>query len=363
MQKYLYLFKEDLKFIAFELENFLDKFEDSVFFVTGGTGIIGKWILETLCFLEERYRLNLKVYVLTRNKEKFFSQYPLFRDCRILEFVQGNVISFSSLNVVRDEVDYVVHGATESSSSAILKSPLKMFEVIVKGTWNVLECSKNWSPKGILILSSGAVYGKQGKKFLEETDFGCINFTEPLLAYTMGKEAGEHLAMLYFYTFRLPVKIARIFALVGPHLPLEGSFAIGNFIRDALKGGPIVIKGDGTPVRSYLYLGDLVIWLFKILLEGKAGEAYNAGSDKAISIKELAQLVADFTKKELKEYKKIEILIQQNKIFSSASDVYVPSIEKAKKELGLKVFTPLEEAIQKTFYFYRLKREGSKDEV
>ncbi|OQX51750.1 MAG: hypothetical protein B5M53_10400 [Candidatus Cloacimonas sp. 4484_209] len=333
MQKYLYLFKKDLKFIAFELENLLDKFEDSVFFVTGGTGIIGKWMLETLCFLEERYRLNLKVYVLTRNKEKFFSQYPLF------------------------------HGATESSSLAILRSPLKMFEVIVKGTWNVLECSRSWRPESILILSSGAVYGKQGKKFLEETDFGCINFSEPLSAYTMGKETGEHLAMLYFYTFQLPVKIARIFALVGPHLPLEGPFAIGNFIRDALKGGPIVIKGDGTPVRSYLYLGDLVIWLFKILLKGKAGEAYNAGSDKAISIKELAQLIADFAEKELRECKKIEILIQQNKTFSSASDVYVPSIEKAKKELGLKVFTPLEEAIQKTFYFYRLKGEGSKDEV
>ena len=129
----------------------------------------------------------------------------------------------------------------------------------------------------------------------------------------------------------------------------------GNFIRDALKGGPIVIKGDGTPVRSYLYLGDLVIWLFKILLEGKTGEVYNVGSDKPVSIKELAKLVASCTKRVFQLEKEIEVIVEKKEVFSSASNIYVPSIEKAKKELGLRVFTPLEKAIEKTLFFYKRK--------
>jgi len=350
MRKYLYLFEEDLTLISDKLNQHLKKLENSTFFITGGTGIIGKWILESLCFLNERYNLNLTIYVLTRSKEKFLTSYPLFRKFKNIVFFEGDVRNFSIDTSVNPS--YVIHGATESASNLNLTDPLKMFEVIVKGIWNVLELSKKWNSKSILILSSGAVYGKQEKNFLEERDPGYINFINPFSAYTVGKASGEHLAKLYFHTYKLSIKIARIFAVIGPHLPLDAHFAIGNFIKNALDGGPIIVKGDGSPIRSYLYLGDLVIWLLKILLEGKTGEVYNVGSDKPVSIKELAKLVASCTKRVFQLEKEIEVIVEKKEVFSSASNIYVPSIEKAKKELGLRVFTPLEKAIEKTLKFY-----------
>ncbi len=349
--KYLYLYKNDLDFLCFKLNDQLNNLKNSVFFITGGTGIIGKWLLESLVFLNEKYNLNLTLYVLTRSKEKFLASYPLFKKCDSITFFEGDVRDFDV--DISSKPSYVIHGAAESASRLTLTDPLKMFEVIIKGTWNILELSKKWKPESILILSSGAVYGRQEKLFLEEIDPGCVSFTDPFSAYAVGKVAGEHLAKLYFHTYKLPVKIARIFALIGPHLPLDAHFAVGNFIRDALKGGPIVIKGDGSPIRSYLYLGDLVIWLLKIMLEGKEGEAYNVGSDKPISIKELAKIVASCARKILQLEREIEVLVEKKEVFSSASDRYVPSIEKAKKELGLKVFTPLEKAIEKTLQFYK----------
>jgi dTDP-glucose 4,6-dehydratase len=344
VKNYLYLPENDLSFIVLKLKKYLNKFQNCVFFITGGTGIIGKWLLETLCFLNEKHDLKINSYVLTRNKNKFLTSYPLFKTCKNLVFLEGDVVNFSFPPELKPT--YVIHGATESTTQLTKTNPLRMFEVIIKGTWNVLEMSKRWQPEGILLLSSGAVYGKQNKSYFEEEDLGKVDFNSPFSAYAFGKQGAEHLAQLYIYSYNLPIKIARIFALVGPHLPLDGHFAIGNFIRDVLKGGPIVIKGDGRAVRSYLYLGDLIIWLLAILFKGEPGVPYNVGSDEAISIKELAELVAKCAEKE-----NIKIIIQNTQTFSSANDVYIPSIKKA-HTLGLKVFTPLEEAIRKTIFYY-----------
>jgi dTDP-glucose 4,6-dehydratase len=140
----------------------------------------------------------------------------------------------------------------------------------------------------------------------------------------------------------ISVKVARCFAFVGPHLPLDAHFAIGNFIRDAMSGGPIHIRGDGTAVRSYLYAADLAAWLWTILVAGKSGQAYNVGGAEAVAMAELARLVRD----ELAPG--AQIRRDQTQQPGQTVDRYVPDVTRAAIELQLKPRITLEDAINRT---------------
>ena len=178
---------------------------------------------------------------------------------------------------------------------------------------------------GVTVTGSGVIR-KAGE------DDAC----EPVTAYGKGKLAVERL----FIDAGFDVKIARCFAFTGPHLNRGIHFAIGNFIQNCLDGKPIIINGDGTPLRSYLYADDLVEWLFAILERGENGRPYNVGSDRAVSIRELAETVRDALGS------KSEIIVKGMPKAGEKPSVYVPSIERARVELGLDVKVALENAIR-----------------
>ena len=157
--------------------------------------------------------------------------------------------------------------------------------------------------------------------------------------YSVAKRTAEHLCGLYRKTHGLEIVIARCFSFVGADLPKNAHFAIGNFLRDALAGEDITVRGDGTDVRSYLDQRDLAHWLFTLLLKGGDGHAYNVGSDVAITIAELASLVRDLVAPK----KAVHVLSQAQDV--GIRSRYVPDISKAQNSLGLQVSIPLTKAI------------------
>ena len=148
------------------------------------------------------------------------------------------------------------------------------------------------------------------------------------------------------------MKIARCLALAGPFLHRHIHYAIGNFIRDALAGRPVVVQGDGTPLRSYLFADDLVDWRFASLEKGETGRPYNVGSGHAVSIRELAEAVARVLCPAPSEIPHLQVPRSLVKVMGRPTgappSVYVPVVDRARRELGLVVTVPLEEAIRKS---------------
>lgn len=332
---------DDLQHIWEKANNCLLDLADSRIFVTGGTGFFGQWILDSLAYAVQHFQLKTKVVVLTRNSQKFLKQAPHFVDASWLEWLDGDVRDFT---FPHGHFTHVIHAATEASASLNRDNPLLMLDTITYGTRHVLEMAKISKVKKFLFVSSGAVYGKQQANCLNvsESYTGNADPLQPNSAYGIGKLYSEHLCALFAKQYDLPIKIARCFAFVGPHLPLTTHFAIGNFISNVLAGEPIRILGDGTPCRSYLYAADLVIWLLTLLCFGKVGTPYNVGSDMGVSIAELAKLVSE------QVTPSSVMTIAKQRDLNNPIERYVPCTKRARDELKLDAWVSLPDAIKRT---------------
>lgn len=312
-------------------------------FITGGTGFVGKWLLETLVYANRVMSIHCEATVLTRDPQQFKHSCPHLAQAPGLTLLQGDVRNFSFPD---SRFDMVVHGATDIAVSA---APLDVLDTCVGGTRHVLDFAAHSGATDFLLLSSGAIYGQQPTDLvaLPESWPGAPNPLAPGAAYGTGKRAAECLAVQAGLVHGMRIKIARCFAFVGPHLPMDKHFAIGNFIRDAMLGQDITIQGDGTPLRSYLYAADLAAWLWTILLRGQNGVAYNVGGDEVVSIAELAHAVNTALRTD------VSIVCKASPSTHRAPERYLPDLSKAWTELGLQPCISLQDAIQRTAQWAR----------
>ncbi len=327
----------------------IDRIYPTSLFLTGGTGFFGKSILQWLTDSEESLNEIFSLTVLSRDPSAFLISNPHFRQFKNLTFIQGDIRTFA---FPKQKFDAVIHAATPASATLEQQNPEEMYSIVVDGTRHVLDFAKQCECKRFLMTSSGAVYGVQPPTLshISESYEGI-----PTTSYGKGKKLSEQLCLEAF-AGRFECVIARPFTFVGPYLPLDTHFAIGNFIRDCLEDRPIVIQGDGTPLRSYLYAADLAEWLWTILLRGEHGRAYNVGSDTSISIHDLAHLVRQCAGTAN------EIIIQKPSPHSCGSchsdaeispSRYIPSIERARNELGLTPAVSLTDAIRRTLDWHK----------
>jgi dTDP-glucose 4,6-dehydratase len=337
---------KDLDHILEHTSHLWEEMKGQNIFITGGTGFFGIWLLESFVRANEHLSLGAKAVVLSRSPDVFATKAPHLANHPAIYLIQGDVRTFE---FPAGEFPFVIHAATEASTKLNQENPLLMFETIVEGTRRTLEFARTHGTRKFLFPSSGAVYGKQPSEMthIPEDYPGAPDPMDPDSAYGEGKRAAELLCRLYSHQFGLETRIARCFAFVGPYLPLDAHFAIGNFIRDACYGGKVCVNGDGTPYRSYLYAADLAVWLWTILFKGQSCRPYNVGSDKSISIADLAGLVCKLSNPD------IELVIAKQADLTCQPQRYVPSIERARSELGLENWVSLEKGIEKTFQWLR----------
>ena len=332
--------QHDLDHILTHTQGLWEELRGKRIFITGGTGFFGCWLLESLAWANDKLGLNAQAVVLTRNPAAFARKVPHLASHRAIRCHVGDIRDFTFPS---GRFSYVIHAATEASARLNAENPLLMFETIVRGTWRALDFAVQSGTKRFLLASSGAVYGRQPPEVthVPESYQGAPDPTNPVSAYGEGKRTAELLCALYAKHHGLEPTIARCFAFVGPYLSLDVHYAIGNFIRDALKGGPITVNGDGTLSRSYLYAADLTIWLWTVLIRGRPGAAYNVGSGRDLTIGQVASIVADCAEAG-------PVVIRKQPTQNSHAERYVPDVARAKSELGLTVWVDLEEAIRRT---------------
>jgi dTDP-glucose 4,6-dehydratase len=308
-------------------------------FITGGTGFVGCWLLESLIWANERLGLNLNLTVLSRAPDAFRIKAPHLAMHPIVNLVQGDV---SDLQDIDSPFDTIIHAATDVAN--VDENQLATFDSIVGGTRQTLALAKRSGARRYLLTSSGAVYGRQPSDLTHIPDDypGAPDTMSLGSAYGQAKRVSEWLSQCHAQQSGLEVSIARCFALVGPYLPLDAHFAVGNFIRDGLLGNTIEVSGDGTAYRSYLYAADMAVWLLTILINGRVGQTYNLGSEREITIGELASYVADCLGGASK------VSIASTPVMGNPAQRYVPNADKAKKELRLREYTDLQSAIRKT---------------
>jgi nucleoside-diphosphate-sugar epimerase len=335
---------DDLDHVLTHAREAMLTLRDARLLITGGTGFFGHWLLESLLHANRELGINAHVTVLTRSAEAFRSKSPHIANDPAITLLEGDIKTFA---FPAEPHTHILHAATDSTGAQANASAYALSDSILEGTRRILsfaQKTQNTAPKTrLLYVSTGAVYGRSTTiPFTPESYTGAPDPLQLSSAYDEAKRMAENMCITYAHGTTIEPVIARCFAFVGPHLPLDQHFAIGNFIGAALADQPIHIKGDGTPRRSWLYMADLAVWLWTMLAHGQANHAYNVGSNEAYTIAQAAELTAATLAPGL------PIQIDSKANASAPLNSYVPDVSRAHDQLGLQVRIPLPEALRRT---------------
>ncbi len=324
--------REDLDYILHQIGECWKRLAGARVLFTGASGFFGSWMLESFLHAGTKTGLSFRAIALTRNARRFSEHLPHLAGDPRVEILEADA---TALAVPEGPLDAIIHSLVPRPGTPLPE----MDAFFYSATDRLFNIAAAKATRDVLLCSTGAVYRPKDPPapFFENDPL--VSATGPL-SYGQIRRRVEDQCRNAACKSGVALKIARGFTFVGPRLPLDGPFAIGNFLRDALAGGPIVVKGDGSPMRSYLYAADMAAWLWTILLDGPPGRAFNVGSEEAVSIGDLAR--------EIGRTFGVQVFIDGKSTPGAAPPAYVPCTNRARVELGLCAWTGLQEAIKKT---------------
>ena len=336
--------KEDLNHAVQGLSCHDEVFKNKTFLITGGTGFIGKWLVATLSQLDSENNFNIKIYILTRNKKLFIDKFRESLPKKNIHFIESDIRSLNNLENFDIDFDYIILGANDATYDFSLNSET-LSKTLINGTFNLFKTFVTTKTKSIIHLSSGAVYGdiSKYKNGARETDHSLMDINNIGSMYGLSKALVESILNQFGDQNNIDIINARCFAFVGPYLPLDKHFAIGNFINDCINSRPILVNGNGSPIRSYMYASDMARAILLCLVQKKS-MAINIGSDEKISIKNLAEIVS-------KTLKNPQIIVKEKpSTHPEKANYYLPNTTLL-KSLGFRESYTLENSVKRTYMF------------
>ena len=321
----------------------LETLKNKKILITGATGLICSYLIDLLIYANKEYQANIDIYALSRSDKKLRERFSVYYNEKYFKPVIQDVCSKIDLK----EIDYIIHGASPATPNLYMEQPVDTMNANYLGMLNILEYARQNNCKKVIYISSSEVYGTADTNtdLLEENNYGYVNLLEVRSSYASSKRATETLCIAYQKQYGCNVSIVRPAHIYGPTMTKNDSRAVSSFLRNVTSNQDIVMKSDGSSVRSYCYVGDTAIGILTVLLKGNIGEAYNLSNTKdIISIKELATKIATISGKKLI----IDIPTDNlnKKINSNPKEIKISS--KKLEELGWNCEISIEEGIKKS---------------
>ncbi len=285
------ILEEDLKDITGQNINF-EKLKNKSVLITGASGMIGSYLVRTLVYLNETKNLDIKIYALVRNKNK------IPNDIKNINIIEQDVCDPINIDA---EIDYIIHAASPASPDIMKNHPISVIKANTIGTMNTLDLAsiKNAT---YMFVSSREAYGEPitEKCAFKEDDTGLLNPVNARSCYSEGKRAGETFCATYQAEKGLNIKIVRPAYVYGPGMSLNDSRVQTCFLNDVMNNRDICLNSDGSAIRSYIYISDVISGMFYVLLNSD-DVVYNIADDRCIiSIKDLARTIIKASGKDLK---------------------------------------------------------------
>ncbi len=298
--------KKDMDYILDSSYVNWDEFKNSTFLITGGTGLIGSTIINSLVYANLKRNYNIRILAIVRDVKKaekiFEKQLQVENQIKFIEGAVENTIT------IPEKVDFIIHCASPTASSFFIEHPVETIKTAVNGTINLLEIAKYKKVKGMVYLSSMELYGKiENDESLSEHILGYIDPLNLRSCYPESKRICENLCASYAAEYGVPVCQIRLAQTFGPGVEYSDKRVFAMMARAAIEGKNIVLQTKGTSKHPYVYTAQAVTAILVALLKGKAGMAYNVSNPSTYcSIYEMGKMVS----KEITN-KKIEVVIAE----------------------------------------------------
>ena len=338
------LVSQDCERVYGKISQKLEELENVSILVTGGSGFLGSWIAELVNHMNTFHNKNIKLFLLDRDSERFETNLKHISQSNMIEFVECDIRSISDLP---NEVNYIIHGAAPQDRRFLSSSPLETMNSICDATSAILHSAARLSNLVKFInISASYIYQDEAEEKISETSSGLPLDLKASNAHSEAKRYAEMLGSAARSEARMPVITIRPFTFCGAYQDLNSPWALNNFIKDSLSNRPIRILGDGSTVRSYMYGADFAAWMLVIMINGKSGKVYNLGSDKGITLSDLAEKVSRFSRSSP------EILLNTSLTGSVVNTTLVPDTTEVLKEFELTQLTDIDTAIDRTIKWY-----------